>query len=205
MLFRSVNFWSMPITMEINGATGNVPPKLGQPATLLRTKVFDAFQPFINAETNLAGDTSLKNAYLGLANSVAIVSPLTVLPASGSPFNTAFDSTLVKLFGGPAAPGLRLRMTGDSGGTYTGTPTADSSGYYLNFVNDTGSEFGQFRIYSPLTPNPAGANGTSGFQVFGCVGVFKNPVIVNDPSGDAVGIGRYIAAALNREIGRAHV
>jgi len=198
-----VNFWSMPITIGIDGATSPVPSTLGQPDALLRTKVFDAYQPFINAETNLAGtaNASLRNAYLGLKSSVAIVSPLSVLPATGSAFNTAFDSTLVQLFGGPSHPGLTLRMKGDTGGTYTGTPTVFGSSYYLNFVNDLGAQHGQFQIFSPLTPNAAAASaGTSGFQVFGCVGVFKNPVIVTDPSGDALGIGRDIAAALNRGV-----
>lgn len=194
-----VNFWSMPITIGINGATGNVPPTLGQPDALLRTKVFDAYQPFINSETNLAGtaNASLRNAYLGLKSGVALVSPLSVLPAAGSAFNTAFDSTLLQLFGGPSNPGLKLRVTGDSGRTYTGTPTVSGGSYYLNFVDDSGAS-GQFQIYSPLTPNAAAAGtGTSGYQVFGCVGVFKNPVGSNS---DALGVGRDIAAALNRGV-----
>ncbi|MFM8633316.1 MAG: hypothetical protein ACKOEX_00640, partial [Planctomycetia bacterium] len=69
------------------------------------------------------------------------------------------------------------------------------------FVNDAGAQHGHFQIYSPLTPNAAAAGtGTSGYQVFGCVGVFKNPVIISDPSGDALGVGRDIAAALNRGV-----
>ncbi|MFM8634952.1 MAG: hypothetical protein ACKOEX_09110, partial [Planctomycetia bacterium] len=176
-----VNFWSMPITIGIDGATSPVPSTLGQPNTLLRTKVFDAYQPFINGETNLAGtaNASLRNAYLGLKSGVAIVSPLSVLPATGSAFNTAFDSTLMQLFGGKENRGLTLRVKGDKGGTYTGTPTVSGSSYYLNFVNDAGAQHGHFQIYSPLTPNAAAAGtGTSGYQVFGCVGVFKNPVII---------------------------
>lgn len=194
-----VNFWSMPITIGIDGATGQVPKKLGQPDALVRTKVFEAFQPFIMQETNLqgSGTTALKNAYLGLQSSVALVSPLSVLPDTSSPFNTAFDSTLQQLFGGPANPGLKLRITGDSGRTYTGTPTVAGGSYYLNFVDDNGAST-PFQIYSPLTPNAAAAGtGTSGYQVFGCVGVFKNPVGSN---GDALGVGRDIAAALNRGV-----
>ncbi|MEI6256205.1 MAG: beta-1,3-glucanase family protein [Planctomycetota bacterium] len=195
-----VNFWSMPITIGIDGATSPIPSVLGQPAPLVRTKVFDAYQPFINAETNLAGaaNAALRNAYLGLKSGVALVSPLSVLPNTGSVFNTAFDSTLPQLFGGPSNRGLTLRMTGDSGATYTGTPTVSGGSYYLNFVNDQTPTSGQFQIYSPLTPNAAAAStGTSGYQVFGCVGVFKNPVGSNP---DALGVGRDIAAALNRGV-----
>lgn len=199
-----VNFWSMPVT----GTAGSL--SLGQPPSLLRDKILEAYTPFINAETNLQSNPTLKAAYQNLYGPSLgwILSPISYgkdsMPAE---FQSAWDGDLRKLFGGPSEPGMQNIRTYFSGeGDYwTGNARATPDGkggfnYSLRFTKDgtKGTAANEwFEIDSPLNATAISLYGPAGFQVYGCTGTFLNP---RGYAGAGTPIGTQLVAALNRGV-----
>jgi hypothetical protein len=199
-----VNFWSMPVT----GTSGSL--SLGQPTTLLRDKILEAYTPFINAETNLQSNPTMKAAYGSLYGPSPgwILSPISYGQDSmPSAFQTAWDADLEKLFGGPSEPGMRNIRTYFSGEQdyWTGNAQATPDGkggfnYSLRFTKDgtKGTAANEwFEIDSPLNATAKSLYGPAGFQVYGCTGTFLNP---RGYAGAGTPIGTQIVAALNRGV-----
>jgi hypothetical protein len=203
-----VNFWSMPVTGTFNAL------QLGQPPTLLRNKILEAYTPFINAEHNLQSPAkaALKTAYQDLYSASLgwVISPFalgrgaTDMPAA---FQTAWDDDLHKLFGGPGQPGMKNIRTYFPGEQdyWTGNAQAKPDGtggfnYSLRFTKDgtKGTAANEwFEIDSPLNTASVSLYGNAGFQVYGCKGTFLNP---RGYRGAGTPIGTQIVTALNRGV-----
>jgi hypothetical protein len=199
-----VNFWSMPIT----GTSGSL--TLGQPTTLLRNKILEAYTPFIDAEANLQANPALKAAYQNLYSPSLgwMISPFAygkdIMPAE---FQSAWDGDLQTLFGGPSQPGMKNIRTYYPGEQdfWTGNAQATPDGkggfnYSLKFTKDgtKGTAANEwFEIDSPLNATSVSLYGPAGFQVYGCTGSFLNP---RGYAGAGTPIGTQIVAALNRGV-----
>jgi hypothetical protein len=205
-----VNFWSMPVTGTSISVEGTL--ELGQPSTLLRNKILEAYTPFIDAEQNLQSPAkdALKQAYQNLYSASLgwIISPLsygkTNIPI---PFQNAWNDDLHTLFGGPGQPGLKNIRTFFPGENdyWTGNSQAkpDGSGgfnYSLRFIKDGTKGTAAtdwFEIDSPLNATSVSLYGSAGYQVYGCIGTFLHP---RGYAGAGTPIGTQIVAALNRGV-----
>jgi hypothetical protein len=201
-----VNFWSMPVT----GTSATL--ELGQPTTLLRNKILDAYTPFINAEQNLQSPAkaALKNAYQNLYSASLgwIISPLSYgITNMPIPFQTAWNDDLQTLFGGPGQPGMKNIRTYFPGENdfWTGNAQAKPDGnggfnHSLRFIKDGTKGTAAtdwFEIDSPLNATSVSLYGSAGYQVYGCTGTFLNP---SGYVGAGTPIGTQIVAALNRGV-----
>lgn len=220
-----VNGFVLPITATVNPsarrprgiAQVGQPLRSGSgPAAVNRTDIFAAYRRFLRQEKITAAERAAYLALLTEAGTTdgqrtAIVNPGLFISAganSGSLLNTVWNSTLQTLF---ETPGRLIGMRGDDGDYYQGSPMQVGGYWVLDFQGYTDAACtvpngNHYRVYSPLTPDPAGsyqANETAGCMVFANDGVFANSsanAIISGPSSVALGLQRDIVSALNRGV-----
>ncbi len=220
-----VNGFVLPINATVNPSERrpNGIAQVGQPLRessgipiVHRTGVFAAYRRFLQGEKI---SPAAREAYLellteaGMASGqrTAIVNPGLFISSganAGSLLNTLWDPALQTLF---ETPGRLVGMVGDDGAYYRGTPTQVGSYWVLDFLGYTDPACTQpngnhYRVYSPLTPDPAGSyqlNESAGCMVFANDGVFADSsanAVVSGPASVALGLQRDIVSALNRGV-----
>ena len=220
-----VNGFVLPINATINPSVRrpNGIAQVGQPLRELsgdpivhRTAVFAEYRQFLKAEKITQAE---RDAYLELLTKAgiisgqrtAIVNPGLFISSGANPsslLNTLWDSALQTLF---ETPSRLIGMVGDDGAYYRGTPTQVGNDWVLDFLGYSDAACTQpngnhYRVYSPLTPDPAGSyqlNETSGCMVFANDGVFADSsanAVISGPSYVALGLQRDIVSALNRGV-----
>ena len=220
-----VDGFVMPVTITINPTArrpngslqvGQPLPRKGQRTAVTRTAIFKAYRRFFAREKISA---ALKKNYLKLMSDsgaisgkrTAILNPGLYIADGANPnsaFNTVWDDTLKTLF---QTPGRKVGMIGDDQAYYRGTPTQVGGKWVLDFVGYTDSactkpNANHYRIYSPLTRDPAGSyqsNESAGCMVLANDGVFADDsanVVLSGAASVAKALQRDIAAALNRGV-----
>ena len=213
-----VNGFVMPITATVSSSlqVGQPLPRGRRKPVVTRASILAAYRPFLAAEKITK---PLRNAYSKLLTAsgklgkqtTAIINP-GLYPAAGangaSILNTVWNADLQTLF---QTSGRAVGMIGDDGAYYKGMPTNIGGYWVLDFLGYTDAACTQpngnhYRVYSPLTPDPAGAyqtNESAGCMVFANDGVFADAsanAVLAGPAFVALGLQRDIVAALNRGV-----
>jgi len=212
-----VDGFVMPITAVAHDGRRRL-AQVGQPRApaVNRARIMSIYHAFLDKERIPAAHKEAYRELLTksgrtLGKPSAILNPGLFLAAganSKSLLNHVWNPVLKKLF---QTRDRHVGMIGDDGVYYRGTPTNSGGLWYLDFIGYTDAECttpngNRYRVYSPLTPDPAGSyqsNESAGGMVFANDGVFADAsanAVVSGPAYVALGLQRDIVSALNRGV-----